>query len=85
MLLEVFSIDEAPIMQVLEPRFMLILIPGCFFGVGFVLLRYPAFAMRFSRIRNPTARQFKAMRVVGYMGVFGGCLFLLEYAFGLVR
>jgi hypothetical protein len=56
-----------------------------FFGWGFLLLKFPARCYRIgSRSKTPNAKQLKRAVFVGYMGLFFGCLFLLELAFGLV-
>jgi hypothetical protein len=57
-----------------------------FLGWGFLLTRYPAQCYRvFARGKTATEKQVKRSRFVGYMGIFFGCLLLLEVAFGIVR
>ena len=57
-----------------------------FFGLGFLLLKFPAQCYRvLSWGKTPNAKQLKRAVVVGYMGLFFGCLFLIELALGLVH
>jgi hypothetical protein len=53
---------------------------------GFLLLMFPLECHRFlSWGRNPTPRQLKSGKIVGYMALAFACLFLLELAFGIGR
>jgi hypothetical protein len=54
-------------------------------GWGFSALRFPEQSYRLlSWGRTPTPRQLKRVRVVGYIGLGFGSLFLVELAVGLV-
>jgi hypothetical protein len=54
--------------------------------VGISTAEIPAQCYRIgSRSKTPNAKQLKRAVFVGYMGLFFGCLFLLELAFGLVH
>jgi hypothetical protein len=56
-----------------------------FFGWGFFLLKFPVQCYRLlSWGRTPTAKHLKIAKIVGYMGVFFGCMLALEMAFGLL-
>ena len=57
-----------------------------FFGWAFFLLRFPVQSFRaISWGRTPTARNLRIAKIVGYMGLFFGCLLAVEMAFGLLR
>jgi len=57
-----------------------------FFGWGFAILRFPVQCFRWlSWGRNPTPKQMKRERVVGFVALGFGVLLLLELAFGIVR
>jgi hypothetical protein len=66
----------------ISPRVFHTIILVWFFGWGFLLLKFPSIA---SWGKTPNAKQIKRAVFVGYMGLFFGCLFLLELAFGLVH
>jgi len=56
-----------------------------FFGWGFFLVKFPVQSYRvLSWGRTPTPRNLKIAKIVGYMGLFFGCLLSLEMAFGLL-
>jgi len=55
-------------------------------GWGFLLLRFPAQSFRLLNAgKTPTPKQLKLVRVLGYLGVGFGSLFLVELVVGLVR
>jgi hypothetical protein len=55
-------------------------------GWGFVLLRFPIQCYRlFALGRPPTPQQLKRVRIVGYIGLIFGSIFLLELALGIIR
>ena len=57
-----------------------------FFGWGFLLLKFPKHCYRFlSWGKVPNEKQLKRAVFVGYMGLFFGCLLLVEFAFGWVH
>ncbi len=68
------------------PRLLHAIIVVWVFGWGFLLLKFPVQCYRFlSWGKTPNPKQVKRAVFVGYMGLFFGCLFLLELAFGLVH
>lgn len=69
----------------LTPRVVHVVALMWFFGWGVFLLRFPAQCYRLLAWgRQPTAKQIKTARIVGYLGlVFGGVLFI-ELAFGVL-
>ena len=57
-----------------------------FFGWGFFLLRFPIRCYRLLALgRTPTPVQLKRVRIVGYMGLIFGSIYLLELAIGLIH
>ena len=57
-----------------------------FFGWGFALLKFPReFHRLLSLGKEPTPRNLKLARIVGYMGLSFGMLLLIEFAFGLLK
>jgi hypothetical protein len=53
---------------------------------GFLLLTFPVQCHRLlSWGRSPTPRQLKSGRIVGYIALAFGCLFVLELAFAIIR
>jgi hypothetical protein len=57
-----------------------------FFGWGFLILRFPVQCFRFlSWGRIPTPKQLSREKIVGYMGIGFGTLFLVELAFRVIR
>ena len=70
----------------LSPRIFHTVVLVWFFGWGFLLLKFPAQCYRVvSWGKTANAKQVKRAVFVGYMGLFFGCLFLVELAFGLVH
>jgi hypothetical protein len=56
-----------------------------FFGWAFLSLKYPHQSFRvLAWGKQPTMRNLKVVKVVGYMALGFGCLLLLEKAFGLL-
>ena len=67
-------------------RVLHIVILVWFFGCGFLLLKFPAQCYRaLAWGKSPDAKQLKRAQFVGYLGLFFGCLFLLELAAGWVQ
>jgi hypothetical protein len=63
-----------------------ILILTWFFGWGFLLLKFPIGCCRLLSLgREPTPGQLRIAKIVGYLGVAFGCLFLAAVAFGIVH
>ena len=63
---------------------------GCclvwFFGWGILSLKYPVKCYRLlSRGREPSTRNLKMVKIVGYMGLGFGAMTVLELVFGLMR
>ena len=57
-----------------------------FFGWAFFLLRFPIQSYWTLSWRcTPTSRNLKIAKIVGYMGLFFGCLLTLEMVLGLLR
>jgi hypothetical protein len=68
----------------ISPRIFHTIILAWFFGWGILLVKFPAWCHRIASWgKTPNAKQIKRAVFVGYMALFGGCLFLLELAFGL--
>jgi len=66
-------------------RSFIILMLLWFFGWSFLLLWLPTRALRvLAWGRRPTSKELKRARVVGYMGLFFGCLLLVEIALGMI-
>jgi hypothetical protein len=64
---------------------LIILMLAWSFGVGFTLIKYPVAIQRiFLWGREPTTRELKIAKTVGYGGVVFGCLLVLELIFGIV-
>jgi len=78
--------EKSDLNGMIPPRVFYIIVLVWFFGWGFLLLKYP---VQCSKVlawgRTPTPSRLKMAKVVGYMGMFFGCLFLLEIALGIVR
>ena len=69
----------------ISPRVFHSLILVWFFGWGLLLVKFPAQCCRIASWgKVPNARQLKRAVFVGYLGLFSGCLFLVELALGLV-
>jgi hypothetical protein len=57
-----------------------------FFGWGFLLLKFPHQCYRaFAWGREPKPSNLKMAKVVGYMGLGGGTLLLMEMVFGVSK
>jgi hypothetical protein len=57
-----------------------------FFGWGFLLLRHPLAAHKILSLGgNPDDKQLRAAKVVGWMGIVGGSILLLDLVFRLIR
>jgi hypothetical protein len=68
------------------PRAFQVLVLVWMLGWGFLLLKFPTQCYRFlSWGRNPTAGQLKTAKIVGYMGLGFGLLYLVEIVFGIVH
>jgi hypothetical protein len=62
-----------------------ILILVWFFGWGFLMLRFPVQCFRLLSCGHiPTPKQLKREKIVGYMGVGFGTLFLVELVFRII-
>lgn len=56
------------------------------FGWGFLLLKFPIQCYRLLALgRRPIPVQLKRVRVVGYIGLIFGSIFLLELALGIIH
>jgi hypothetical protein len=58
-----------------------------FFGWAFLLLKFPSQSFRVMTLGTRTAspKDLKVAKIVGYMGLFFGCVALVQTALDLVR
>jgi hypothetical protein len=69
----------------ISPRTFHVIALAWIFGWGFLLLKFPRQCFRvLAWGRQPTQRNLKIAKIVGYMGLGFGTLLLIEIAFGLL-